>query len=411
MRRRVVITGLGVVTPNGVGKDNFWSALRQGKSGIRQITRFDPTPFPTRIAGEVDLDVPQFITPKQIKRMDRTAHLAMAAAKLAVQDSKLNLTEKDKERTGVIIGTTMAGHGWTLEEFENVYQKKGPMRINTFTAIASFPDASASYISIELDLKGPSLSLATACSSSSDAIGYAKSLIQSGFADIMFTGGSEAPLFAPVFSTFCVLRALSKRNSEPATASRPFDKKRDGFVLSEGAGVVILEELNHAVKRGAHIYAEVAGIGMSCDAYHMTVPQPDGLQAERALKMALKDAGIKPNEIDYINAHGTSTPLNDKIETMVIKNVFGTHAYNVPISSTKSMIGHLIAAAGVVEICAALMAFEKSVIHPTINQEVTDPECDLDYVPNKSRMKDIKTILKNSFGFGGKNSAIVLKKV
>ncbi|MDD5195363.1 MAG: beta-ketoacyl-ACP synthase II [Candidatus Omnitrophica bacterium] len=409
--RRVVITGLGIVAPNTVGKENFWAALIEGKSGIRRITRFDPTPFPTKIAGEVDLDISQFIEHKKARRMDRTTHLAMAAAKLAFTDSRLDLASCNTERIGVILATTMAGKGFTLEEYENAYRTKGPMKINTFTAIASFPDAAASCISLEFGLQGPSFSLSTACSSSSDALSSARDLIQKDTVDSVIVGGSDAPLFAPVFSSFCVLRALSKRNDTPQAASRPFDRLRDGFVLSEGAGVLILEELEFALKRGAHIYGEILGVSSTCDAYHITSPDPQGQQAERALRLAISDARIKPQDIDYINAHGTSTPLNDKIETMVIKRVFGERAKEIPVSSTKSMIGHTIAAAGALEICAAMLALEKGIIHPTINQEVPDPDCDLNYVPNKAITTHPKIILKNSFGFGGKNAALVIGKI
>ncbi|MFA5362952.1 MAG: beta-ketoacyl-ACP synthase II [Candidatus Omnitrophota bacterium] len=410
-KRRVVITGLGIVAPNTVGKENFWQALIEGKSGIRRITRFDPTPFPTKIAGEVDLDISQFIDYKKARRMDRTTHLAIAATKLAFTDSQLDLAACNPERIGVILATTMAGKGFTLNEYENAYRTKGPMKINTFTAIASFPDAAASCISLEFGLQGPSFSLSTACSSSSDALSIARDLIQKNVVDSVIVGGSDAPLFAPIFSSFCVLRALSKKTDAPETASRPFDRLRDGFVLSEGAGVLILEELEYAQKRKSHMYGEILGVSSTCDAYHMTSPDPQGQQAERALRLAIQDAGIKPHDIDYINAHGTSTPLNDKIETIVIKRVFGDRAKEIPVSSTKSIIGHTIAAAGALEICAALLALEKGIIHPTINQEAPDPECDLNYVPNKAITAHPKIILKNSFGFGGKNSALVLGKI
>ncbi len=410
-KRRGVITGLGVIAPNGIGKEAFWDALAEGKSGIKKIERFDPSPFPTQIAGEVNGFNPKsYIDFKKIGRMDRTSHFAVAAAKMAVQDAHLVISEQDRERAGVIIGTTMAGNGWILEEYDKVYLKKGPMKINTFTAIASFPDASASQISIELGIHGPSLSIATACSSSSDTIGYACSFIRQGNVDMMITGGTDAPLFAPVFSSFCVLRALSRGNDEPEKASRPFDKLRDGFILSEGAAVLVLEELDHALRRNAHIYAEILGFGVTCDAFHMAAPEPNGKQAARALKLALDDAHIQPQEIDYINAHGTSTRLNDKAETRVIKEVFGQYAYEIPISSTKSMIGHSIAAAGAAELVASILAIEKGIIHPTINYEYPDPDCDLDYVPNKAYRREVRTVLKNSFGFGGKNSAIVIRK-
>jgi 3-oxoacyl-[acyl-carrier-protein] synthase II len=410
-KRRVVITGLGTVAPNTIGKDNFWAALIDGKSGIRTITRFDPTPFPTKIAGEIDLDISQFIDSKKARRMDRTTHLAIAAAKLAFTDSRLDLAACNLERIGVILATTMAGKGFILNEYKNSYLAKGPMKINTFTAIATFPDAAASCISLEFGLQGPSLSLSTACSSSSDALSLARDLIQKNTVDSVIVGGSDAPLFAPIFSGFCVLRALSKRNDTPETASRPFDQLRDGFVLSEGAGVLLLEELEYAKKRGAHIYGEILGVSSTCDAYHITSPDPQGQQAERAMRLAIQDAKIEPKDVNYINAHGTSTPLNDRIETMVIKRIFGDRAKEIPVSSTKSMIGHSIAAAGALEICAALLALEKGIIHPTINQEVSDPECDLNYVPNKAIKANPKIILKNSFGFGGKNAALIIGKI
>ncbi|HDP16296.1 MAG TPA: beta-ketoacyl-[acyl-carrier-protein] synthase II [Candidatus Omnitrophica bacterium] len=409
MKRRVVITGLGVIAPNGNGKRAFWDALKEGRSGIRHITRFDPTPFPTQFAGESDFDPARFISPKQIKRMDRTSHLAVSAAKMAVEDAELIIKDENRERIGVMIGTAMAGHGLILEQHE-AYMRKGPMRIDAFTAIGSFPDAPSSQISIELGINGPSFSLATACSSASDAIGYAFNAIRNQNLDVIIMGGADTPLFAPILSAFCVLRALSKRNDAPKKASRPFDRTRDGFVLGEGAGILILEDLEHALKRKAHIYGEILGFGMTCDAYHMTKPEPSGKQAIRALRQAIKDADIGPGDIDYINAHGTSTLLNDKNETSIIKEVFGASAAKVAVSSIKSMIGHLIGAAGSVELIGALMALEEGVIPPTINYENPDPECDLDYVPNKARKAEVNILLKNSFGFGGKNSALIVRK-
>ncbi|NQV03906.1 MAG: beta-ketoacyl-[acyl-carrier-protein] synthase II, partial [Candidatus Omnitrophica bacterium] len=306
MKRRVVVTGLGVVAPNGVGKRAFWDALKEGKSGIRRITRFDPSPFPTQFAGEADFDPALFISHKQLKRMDRTSHLAVSAAKMAVQDAALKISEEDPNRIGVMIGTAMAGHGMILEQHET-FLKKGPMKIGAFTAIASFPDAPSSQVSIELGINGPSFSIATACSSASDAIGYAFNAIRNKELDMLIMGGADTPIFPPILSAFCVLRALSKRNDAPEKASRPFDKTRDGFVLGEGAGILILEDLEHALKRNAHIYGEISGFGMTCDAYHMTKPEPSGAQAIRALKQALQDAKVKPDQVQYVNAHGTST--------------------------------------------------------------------------------------------------------
>ncbi len=409
MKRRVVITGLGVIAPNGVGKLAFWDALKNGRSGIRRITRFDPSPFPTQFAGEADFDPAKFISFKQMKRMDRTSHLAVSAAKMAVEDAKLKIKDEDPERIGVVIGTAMAGHGMILEQ-HNTFISKGPMKIDTFTAIASFPDAPSSQISIELGINGPSFSIATACSSASDAIGYAFNAIRNRELDIIIMGGADTPIFPPILSAFCVLRALSRRNDSPESASRPFDKTRDGFVLGEGAGILILEDLEHALKRKAHIYGEILGFGMTCDAYHMTKPEPSGRQAIRALRQALQDADVEPEDVGYVNAHGTSTPLNDRNETFVIKEVFRGHACKLAVSSIKSMIGHLIGAAGSVELIGSLMVLEQGIILPTINYETPDPECDLDYVPNKARVADVNVILKNSFGFGGKNSALVVRK-
>ena len=408
-KRRVVITGLGVIAPNGVGKENFWSALEKGTSGVRGITRFDPSPFPTRFAGEVDFDPTQYIAPKRLKRMDRTSHLAVSAAKMAVEDAGLDIKSEDPERIGVMIGTAMAGHGLILEQHDRFLQK-GPMKIGAFTAIASFPDAPSSQISIELGINGPSFSIATACSSASDAMGYAFNAIRNKGLDMIIMGGADSPIFAPILGAFCVLRALSKRNDEPEKASRPFDKTRDGFILGEGAGILILEDLEHARKRNAHIYGEILGFGMTCDAYHMTKPEPSGKQAIRALRSALEDAGIKIKDVRYVNAHGTSTFLNDRNETFVLKEIFGEHAHDLAVSSIKSMIGHLIGAAGSVELIGGLMALENGIIPPTINYEVPDPECDLDYVPNEARRQEVDIMLKNSFGFGGKNSALVVRK-
>ena len=407
---RVVITGLGVITSIGYGKEAFWSSLAAGRGGIGRVTKFDPSPYPTQMAAHLNgFDFSPYIDPKWLRRMDLTSRMAVSAAKMAVKDAHLDLTKEDTDRMGVVVGTAMAGHAFILEQHD-VYKEKGPMKINPFTALTVFPDSPASFISIELGLHGPSFSLATACSSALDAVGYAFNAVRKRELDVILMGGSESTVFPQAFSAFCVLRAMSQRNDDPARASRPFDKLRDGFVLGEGAGMLVLEDLEHAQRRGAHIYAEILGFGMTCDAYHMTAPEPSGKQAARAIQLALKDAKIKPQDIDYINAHGTSTPLNDKTETAVIKQVFGPQAYKTPISATKSMIGHLIGAAGAVELIATVLAMEHQTIPPTINYEVPDPECDLDYVPNVARKATIDFALKNSFGFGGKNSALVVRK-
>ncbi len=407
---RVVITGVGPITSIGCGKDAFWESLKAGQSGISRVKKFDPTPYPTQMAAQMNgFDFSPYIDQKWSRRMDLTSQMAVAAAKMAVKDSGLDLTKENRERIGVVVGTAMAGHAFMLEQHD-VYKEKGPLKINPFTALTVFPDAPASFISIDLGLNGPSFSMATACSSALDAVGYAFNAARRREMDVIIMGGAEATLFPQAFSAFCMLRAMSQHNDEPERACRPFDKLRDGFVLGEGAGMLVLEGLEHAKRRGAHIYAELRGFGMTCDAYHMTAPEPSGRQAARAIQLALKDAGIKPTDVDYINAHGTSTPLNDKTETMVIKQVFGPAAYKTPVSATKSMIGHLIGAAGAVELIATVLALEHQIIPPTINYEVPDPECDLDYVPNVARPASLEFAVKNSFGFGGKNSALVIKK-
>jgi len=410
-KRRVVVTGVSSITSVGIGKNEFWDALKNGRSGISMISAFDTTAFTTKFAGEIkSFDPTRWIEHKKTRRMDRTSQLAVACAKMAVEDAKLEPAQFQGERTGVIIGTAMAGHGYILEQ-HTTFMRGGPMRINPFTALASFPDACAGNVSIELQVTGPSFSLATACSSASDAVGYALEAIRSGTVDFFIMGGAEASIYPGILAAFCVARALSTRNEEPQRASRPFNLDRDGFVLGEGSGMLVLEEYEHAKKRGAHIYAEILGHGMTCDAYHMTVPDPSGKEAARAMRMAIANAGLTPKHIDYINAHGTSTPLNDKTETMVLKNVFGEQAYRIPVSATKSMVGHLIGAAGSVELIATLLAMDNQILPPTINYETPDPECDLDYVPNKSRPAKINIAMKNSFGFGGKNSVLVVGRV
>ena len=407
---RVVITGVGVISSIGAGRDAFWDALKAGRCGISLVKKFDPTPYPTQMAASLNgFDFSAYVDAKWSRRMDLTSQLAVSAAKMAVVDARLDLDQENRERIGVVVGTAMAGHAFMLEQHD-VYKEKGPMRINPFTALTVFPDAPASFISIDLGLHGPSFSLATACSSALDAVGYAFNAIRKRELDVILMGVAETTVFPQAFSAFCMLRAMSQRNEEPERSCRPFDKERDGFVLGEGAGMLVLEDLEHAKRRGAHIYAEILGFGMTCDAYHMTAPEPSGTQAARAIALALKDAGVKPADIDYINAHGTSTPLNDKTETLVIKQVFGPNAYKTPVSATKSMIGHLIGAAGAVELIATVLAMEHQIIPPTINYEVPDPECDLDYVPNVSRKAAIGIALKNSFGFGGKNSALVIRR-
>jgi len=410
-KRRVVVTGLGAITSLGVGIRELWAGLESGRSGISLIEAFDTRDFTTRFAGEIKtFDPAKFIEFKRLKRMDRTSQLAVACAKMAIEDAGVDLKCNGADKTGVIVGTAMAGHGYILDQHTTLMER-GPMRINPFTALASFPDACASNISIELGVTGPSFSIATACSSASDACGYAFEAIASGTLDFLIMGGAEASIYPGILAAFCVARALSTRNDDPMGASRPFSRDRDGFVLGEGAGMLVVEEYEHAKKRGAHIYAEILGHGMTCDAYHMTAPDPEGKEASRAMKMALSAAGLTLEDINYINAHGTSTLLNDKTETLIIKKVFGDQAYKIPISSTKSMIGHLIGAAGSVELVSTILAMEHGVLPPTINYKVQDPECDLDYIPNEARQAKIRYAMKNSFGFGGKNSVLILGKV
>jgi len=410
-KRRVVVTGLGVISPVGLSIRDFWQALIQGRSGISMIESFDTSHFTTRFAGEIkNFDPSQYITMKHLKRMDRTSQLAVACAKMAVADAGIDFKTSGPDRTGVIIGTAMAGHGYILEQHTTLMER-GPMRINPFTALASFPDACASNVSIELGVTGPSFSMATACSSASDACGYAFEAIRNGNVDFLIMGGAEASIYPGTLAAFCVARALSTRNDNPQGASRPFSRDRDGFVLGEGAGMLVLEEYESAKARGARIYGEILGHGMTCDAYHMTVPDPEGKEASRAMRIALANAKLNTDQIDYINAHGTSTVLNDKTETLIIKKVFQDLAKKIPVSATKSMIGHLIGAAGSVELVATLLALYHGEIPPTINYSIPDPECDLDYVPHEARKKPLRYAMKNSFGFGGKNSVLVLGKV
>ncbi|MFA5105182.1 MAG: beta-ketoacyl-ACP synthase II [Candidatus Margulisiibacteriota bacterium] len=408
-KRRVVVTGIGVIAPNGIGKDAFWDACVNGKSGIGLVSRFDASDFPTKIAGEVKNFSPHdYMTPKEARRIDRFAHFAIASSILAVKDTNLIIDNNNSENIGVVIGTSTAGLGYAEEQYK-LFTESGYKKINPFAVASIITASSASEVSLHLGVKGPSLILSTACASGTNAVGYAAQLIQNGDIDMMIAGGAEAPIFPFSFAIFCASRVLSTRNNEPEKACRPFDKDRDGTVISEGAGMLILEDLDHALKRKAPIYAEIVGFGSTCDAFGAIKQEPTGGQAERAMRLALKTAGINPEDIDYINAHGSSTIQNDKIETDIIKDVFGKHAYKLAISSTKSMIGHLQGGCAGPEIIATCLAIKEGIIPPTINLDNPDKDCDLDYVPNKSRKKSIKYALKNTFGFGGKNAAIVLK--
>jgi len=410
MNRRVVATGLGTVSPVGIGKDDFWRALVAGESGIGKITAFDARDFASQIAGEVkDFDIADFIDNREARRMDRFSQLAIAASKLALEDSGLKIDSSNAERVGVIIGSGIGGLS-TLEAQHEILLSKGPRRVSPFLVPMMICNMAAGQVSIAVGAKGPNSCTVTACASGGHAIGDAFELVRRGAADACVCGGSEACVTPIAVAGFSSMRALSTRNDEPQKASRPFDAKRDGFVIGEGAGIIILELLENALARGAHIYGEIVGYGMTGDAYHITAPSPEGEGAARAMEAALQEAQISPAEVDYINAHGTSTPYNDEFETMAIKKVFGEHAYRLAISSTKSETGHLLGAAGGIEMIACALVLETSSIPPTINYEFPDPQCDLNYVPNIFLKKNVKTAMSNSLGFGGHNVSLVIKK-
>ncbi|MFA6078335.1 MAG: beta-ketoacyl-ACP synthase II [Candidatus Omnitrophota bacterium] len=414
-KRRVAVTGLGTVSPIGSSIDKFWKSLLEGKSGVGRLTKFDPTHFTCKIAAQVkDFDPTPYLSLKDVKRMDPFVQFAVVAAKMALNDSGIDLDKTDRNRFGVIVGSGIGGLH-TIEKEHEQYLKlgpeRGPDRISPFLIPMLIVNMASGQISIQLGLKGPNSAVATACATANHAIGDALRVIQRGEADIMLCGGAEAALTNMGFGGFCALKALSLRNDDPEHASRPFDKNRDGFIMGEGAGVVVLEEMEHAIKRNARIYGEMLGYGMSGDAYHMTAPDPAADGAIRCMGASIKDAGIKPQDIDYINAHGTSTYYNDKIETLAIKQVFGDHAKKVAISSTKSVMGHLLGAAGGVELIACALAIKEGIIPPTINYETPDPECDLDYVPNKPRAAKLNICMSNSLGFGGHNATLIIGKM
>lgn len=410
MKRRVVVTGLGAVTPVGIGKETFWSALCAGKSGASRVSRFNIDDYPTQIGAEIkDFEPHDYIDKKEARRMDRFGQFAVAAARLAVEDAKLDTERLERDRAGVSIGSGIGGI-ITIEEQIAVLNEKGPRRISPFFVPMLIANMASGYVSIEFGLRGPNLTVVTACATGTHSLGEAYKAIQRGDVDLMLAGGTEAAFSPIAFAGFCAMRAMSTRNDDPEHASRPFDHDRDGFVMGEGAGVLVLESLEHALGRGAKIYAEVVGYGLSGDAYHITAPDPDGSGARRCMSMALADAGLAPEIMDYINAHGTSTELNDKTETAAIKAVFGEHAYKLAVSSTKSMTGHLLGAAGGVEAIACVLAMEHGLIPPTINYENPDPDCDLNYVPNRPEKRAVKVAMSNSFGFGGTNASLILRK-
>ena len=409
-KNRVVVTGLGLTTPIGNDKETFWNSLTEGKSGIRKIERFDVSEFSSQIGGEIrDFDPSRWIEPKNLKRMDRFVQFAVVSAVEALDDAGLKPENEDVNRIGVIVGSGIGGLA-VLEQQHSILTKKGPSRVSPFFIPMLITDMSSGQISIHFGLKGPNSCVVTACASGTHAIGNSFRILQYGDADVMISGGTESALTPLGLAGFCSMKALSTRNDEPEKASRPFDRERDGFIMAEGAGIVVLETLQNALRRNVHIYAEIVGYGMTGDAFHFTAPAPEGEGAARAMQCALSDAGLNPGDVDYINAHGTSTPLNDKFETTAIKKVFGDHAYKLPVSSTKSMTGHLLGASGGAELSACILAFEKDIIHPTINYQYPDPDCDLNYVPNTAIEKKVKVVMSNSLGFGGHNATLVLKK-
>lgn len=408
--QRVVITGLGAITPLALTVRETWESLLAGRSGVAHITRFDASEFPVRIAAEVKgFDPKKYMNFKEARRMARCSQFAIATAQEAIADAQLPQPFVDEERVGVLVGCTIGGFEQAVENID-IFRQKGLARVSPFGLTASLPNMPSHHVSQTFQAKGYINTVTTACATGTQAVGEAAEVIRRGAADVIICGGVEAVIHFANFAGFIAMRAISARNDEPERASRPFDKDRDGFVIGEGCGILVLESLPHALQRGAHIYAEVLGYSASSDAFHVAAPDPEGAGAVRAMRWALADAGVTPEEVDYINAHGTSTPLNDVIETKAIKEVFGDHAYRVAISSTKSMIGHTLAAAGAIEAIACALTIEEGVIHPTINYETPDPECDLDYVPNQARRAEVNIVLSNSFGLGGQNACLVLGK-
>lgn len=408
--RRVVITGVGLITPLGTGTEKTWDGVVNGRPAVRRISHFDPTGLPSRIAAEVpDFDVNSFIDVKEQKKMDRFIHFALASASIAMKDSGLKITKENAGRVGVIVGAGMGGLP-AIERFTRILFERGHKKISPFFIPMTIINLASGQISIRFGAKGPNSAIATACASGTHSIGDAFRAIQYGIADAMICGGAEATITPVGIAGFSAMKALSTRNDEPEKASRPFDRDRDGFVMGEGSGIMILEELGHALRRDAKIYAEIIGYGMTSDAYHMTSPPPDGDGAVQCMKAAINDAGIRPEDVNYINAHGTSTKHGDEIETLAIKNVFGEHAYRLCVSSTKSMIGHLLGASGGVEAVICALSVFNNIAPPTINLDNPDTECDLDYIPHRARSFDINIAMSNSFGFGGTNACIILRK-
>ena len=407
--RRAVITGLGPVTPIGIGKEAFWDGLVAGRSAVRRITRFDASVLRSQIAAEVDFDPVPFFDARTLKRLDRFSQFSVAAARLAVEDAGLVLEREDGDRVGVSLGTALGGTGFGEMQFDN-FKTRGLRGVDPTLALLVFGGAGSCNIAIALGCAGPSTANANSCASGTIAIGQALEWIRGDRADVVLAGGAEAPLAPLCYGAFTLIRAMSCRNDEPERACRPFDAGRDGFIMGEGAALLVVEELEHARARGARIYGEILGSGMTNDAFHMTAPRPDGSQAARAMTLALADAGILPGEIDYVNAHGSSTPLNDRTETLALKRVFGDDARRLPVSSTKGHHGHPLGAAGAIEAAACLLAMERGFLPPTVNLETPDPECDLDFIPRAGRAQPARTVLSNSFGFGGINACVVLRR-
>lgn len=409
-RRRVVITGMGVLTPLGLTLAETWENTKAGKSGITRITQFDPTPMTTQIAGELKgFNPANYMPVKEARRMARCSQIAVAAAQQALADANVTLPLPDPDRVGVAVGVGMGGMEWTCNQ-ARAYWEKGLSAVSPFALTASIPNIPTYHVSMYAGAQGAVIAPVAACATGTQAIGEAAEFIRHGRADMMLAGGTEALVYDIAIGAFCAMRAMSTRNDEPERASRPFDRDRDGFVFAEGAGVLVLESLEHALARGAHIYAEVLGHASSLDAYHIAQPDPEGRGAQRAMRWALEDAGIKPEEVDYINTHGTGTPLGDPIETIAVKGVFGAHAYKLALSSTKSMVGHTMGAAGAIETAITVMTLVEGIITPTINLDNPDPQCDLDYTPNVARKADVRIAMKNAFGLGGQNSSLILRR-
>ncbi len=410
MTKRVVVTGMGALTPLGNSVGEYWDGLVNGRSGITRVTRFDPDDYASQIGGEVKgFDPKDYMDRKEAKRMDRFAQFGVAAAVQGLEDAGLKVSDLTPERVGVYLGSGIGGME-TLIEHHNVLNQRGPARISPFFVPMMIGNMAAGQIALAVGAQGPNATIVTACASASHAIGEAMRVIQRGEADLVLTGGTEAAIVPLAYAGFCAMRALSCRNDEPERASRPFDRDRDGFVMAEGAGILVLESLDSALNRGARIYAEMVGYGSTCDAYHIAAPAPGGEGGARSMALAMKDAGLTPWDIDYINTHGTSTPAGDVGETQAIKAVFGDAVKGVSVSSTKSMTGHLLGAAGAVEMIAAIKAVTDDIVPPTINLENQDPECDLDYTPNEARKRQVRAVLSNSFGFGGQNATLVVKE-